>query len=401
MKLNENGDGHTLSLVIPAEEAAIQSTLERAVRAVERFREEAKFGACEVILVDDGSTDKTLEIARKVAGIRIVTYPRNRGYGAAIETGFAAARGNYLAFMDADGTCDPDFLLELWKEMGTNGADVVLGCRLHGRSKMPLVRRLGNIFYAWLLFCISKVRLQDTASGMRLLKRSALSLLSPLPEGLSYTPAMSAKCVMDPRLTIREVDMPYEDRVGESKLNVLRDGIRFLQVILITGVFYSPVRIFGGLGLIIGGWGLIWVILAPMLGYTSLEHVFMPGYISLFLGALCMTVGLTFHLFSKQILPGWPTGKVERWISKTFSASLLLWTAFFYLVAAVAMFLSGISGGTCSIHLALLLGGFLLHVAVLCVFVAVGRIIIAEIDKWRETDHSKEGLLAGVEIIEA
>ncbi len=89
MKLNENGDGHTLSLVIPAlnEEAAIQSTLERAVRAVERFREEAKFGACEIILVNDGSTDRTLEIARKVAGVRIVTYPRNRGYGAAIETG--------------------------------------------------------------------------------------------------------------------------------------------------------------------------------------------------------------------------------------------------------------------------------------------------------------------------
>ncbi len=393
---------HVFSLIIPAfnEESAVQETLRRAVDAMGRLKKDGVISDGEVILVNDGSTDATLSMAKEVPGVRIVTYFRNRGYGGAIETGFAVAKGDVLAFMDADGTCSPDCFVELWREMELKNADVVLGCRLHGRSKMPLIRRLGNIFYAWLLFAISKVKLRDTASGMRLIQRRALAFLYPLPKGLSYTPAMSAKCVMDPRLKISEVEMPYEERVGKSKLNVLRDGLRFLQVILITGVFYSPLRIFGGLGVFVIGLGVLGTLLCGWLcGGGFFLQALICGYLPLLIGTLCMAVGLTFHLFSKQILPGWPTGEIERWIAKTFRASLLLWAAFICMLLACAVFAGAMVYGILSLSFAFLLCGFLLHIGVLCVFVAVGRIIMAEINKWQHAERSREELLSGIETV--
>src|SRR5262249_46842934 len=110
-------------------------------------------------------------------------------------------------------------------------------------SKMPRIRRLGNRIYAFLLGLLCGQHVTDTASGMRVIRRSALDLLYPLPDRLHFTPAMSARALLS-GLTIKEVPMAYQERIGQSKLHVVRDGVRFLQTIFEGVLCYRPERLF-------------------------------------------------------------------------------------------------------------------------------------------------------------
>jgi hypothetical protein len=104
------------------------------------------------------------------------------------------------------------------------------------------VRIIGNQIFAMLLGVLSKRAVRDTASGMRVLRREALADLYPLPTGLHFTPAMSARALLEGKLRLVEVSMPYAERVGRSKLSVVRDGVRFLDVILRAAFCYRPSR---------------------------------------------------------------------------------------------------------------------------------------------------------------
>jgi hypothetical protein len=125
---------------------------------------------------------------------------------------------------------------------------VVLGCRLNRDSKMPVVRRIGNFAFASILTVVSSTRVRDTASGMRVVRRTSLPNLYPLPDGLQFTPAMSARAILSRDLKIIEIDMPYREREGQSKLRVIKDGLRFLRVIGEAAFLYRPSRPLGLLG---------------------------------------------------------------------------------------------------------------------------------------------------------
>ena len=239
-----------LSIVIPAlnEEESIASTVQRCLDARERIRRVGGVRDIEVIVVSDGSTDRTAGIAHEIAAretsVRVIVFEQNRGYGAAIKEGFRQSAGELVSFLDADGTCDPTYFGELCASLQSEDASVVLGSRMAPGNQMPRVRRLGNRLYALLLGSLSGRAVTDTASGMRVLRRDCLSELYPLPDGLHFTPAMSARAVMS-EMRIVEVPMSYAERVGESKLHVLRDGVRFLYAIRDAAMLYRPSRIFG------------------------------------------------------------------------------------------------------------------------------------------------------------
>ena len=116
---------------------------------------------------------------------------------------------------------------------------------------MPAVRRIGNALFAMIMCLFSLSRVKDTASGMRVVRRASLSKVLPLPDGLQFTPAMSAsaRALLSEDVRIVEIDMPYSERQGESKLRVGKDGVRFLKVILETAFLYRPSRPLGILGL--------------------------------------------------------------------------------------------------------------------------------------------------------
>ena len=236
----------SLSVIIPAynEEAAIASIIRRTKAVAPEIKRIHGLDFVEIIVVNDGSTDKTFENARKEKGVSIITYDKNRGYGATIKAGFRLSRGDIVGFLDADGTCDPAFFIDLCAPLMRAEADVVLGNRINHGSKMPLVRKVGNILYAGLLRFLTNNVVHDTSSGMRAIKREALPLLYPLPDGMDFTPAMSAKALFDTGVRIKEIPMPYLQRVGKSKLHVLKDGMKFLTIILETAFAYRPLLIY-------------------------------------------------------------------------------------------------------------------------------------------------------------
>lgn len=239
-----------LSIVIPAlnEEEAIRGVVEGCLATAPALQTGAGIDQLEVIVVDDGSTDRTAEIVRSISGARLVSHPRNLGYGRALKTGFEAATGDWLGFLDGDGTCDPGFFETLCREATVREADIVLGSRMHAGSQMPRARRLGNWLFARLLTLWSGRKVQDSASGMRVIRASAWLRLLPLPDGLNFTPAMSCRAIFDRGLKIEEVTMPYRERQGRSKLSVVGDGFRFLGIIALTALTYQPLRFYAALG---------------------------------------------------------------------------------------------------------------------------------------------------------
>ena len=236
----------SLSIIIPAfnEEDAIENTLERCLAARDSIIRNTHINTVEIIVVSDGSTDRTAEIASSYESIVVIAYENNQGYGAAIKLGFSKASGELVGFMDADGTCDPEYFVELCNVAIDESADMVMGCRMHKESKMPGLRWLGNRMYAALVSYLSGRRIRDTATGMRVLRKDALRKLYPLPTGLHFTPAMTFRAIVA-KLTICELSMPYDERTGRSKLKILRDGLRFFMSIIEIALCFCPLKFFG------------------------------------------------------------------------------------------------------------------------------------------------------------
>ncbi|MBI5209276.1 MAG: glycosyltransferase family 2 protein [Elusimicrobia bacterium] len=307
--------GKTLSIILPAynEEGAIDGAVRRVLEARKAIIRETDLASVEVIVVDDGSRDRTGDIVARHADARLIVHPRNRGYGCALMTGFEAAGGDYLAFMDADGTIDPQCFVTLYQALKRAGADLAIGGRLHPGSQMPRVRVIGNRFYAAVISWLSGVPVTDTASGVRVFSRALLPRLRPLPGGLHFTPAMTARAAcMGARIV--EAPIPYAERVGQSKLNVLADGLRFLRVILGIIFSYYPLRIFGPAGLIFAavalGYG-VWPV-AYYLEHRRLEpDVMIYRLLTIVTLSVCSLICLTYGGLAQK-LSDMATGKESR-----------------------------------------------------------------------------------------
>lgn len=283
-----------LSICIPVfnEEHAITETLERCL-AVETDLRRCGIDNLEVIAVDDGSADGTADAIRGFPQVRLIQHENNRGYGAALKTGFAASQHELIGFLDADATYPPELFPKLCTEIVADGADLVIGSRMTGAdSEMPFVRRLGNRIFAGLLTLIGRTPVTDSASGMRVFRRDVLDVLSPLPDGLNLTPVMSTRAVHEGIKWV-EVPIPYRERVGASKLNVAKDGVRFFSTMVTTALAYNPVRIFGAVGL--GGVALactlmLIVVLLRAQGVTTLGPL---GTFAVFAALVSGVAGVT------------------------------------------------------------------------------------------------------------
>jgi glycosyltransferase involved in cell wall biosynthesis len=344
-----------LSIVIPAlnEEEAIGNTIERCQKAVFEIETHTIITEVQIVVVSDGSTDKTVEIAKRFTGIELIIFEKNRGYGAAIKAGWELAQGDYLAFLDADGTCDPRYFKQMCQTIEAENADVVIGSRMGKKSKMPTVRRFGNILFALLLKFLSKKQLTDSASGMRVVRKASLNQLLPLPDGLHFTPAMSARVLMDQRLKIVEIDMEYEERVGNSKLRLLKDGVRFLWIILSTALYIRPSSLSVPISLVVSMFGLM-VAASPIHYYIKdgviLESMIYRFIVLFLLGStvisiLCFTViaehtiALTLLRYNRTIpleQSWWSPSKMRIFL---ITSGLLSVFAFFLILPGIKPFL--------------------------------------------------------------
>jgi len=366
-----------LSVVIPAynEENGIKEIADR-VLAVEPALKEAGVERLELLVVDDGSKDRTAEVAEAIPGVSLIRHPKNKGYGAALKTGFSKASGELIGFLDADGTYPPEYFPQLCKS-ALNGSELVIGSRMAGEdSKMPITRRVGNFFFANLLSILGRQKVTDSASGMRVFKREILEQIYPLPDGLNLTPVMSTRALHE-GIKIVEVPIPYSERVGRSKLSVIRDGQLFLQSMVWTAMSYNPVRILGLVGLGgIGVTGLVFLglLVARLNGITTLGpcgvFALFVALVSSVAGLNIFALGVTFNylislfykrpirqgLFGKPIFKtpldqqfGWMGGLAILLGAVIAVASLTLgvngWEIdrlWFYLLSSAMLFLAGI-----------------------------------------------------------
>ncbi|MCW0379400.1 Undecaprenyl-phosphate 4-deoxy-4-formamido-L-arabinose transferase [Xanthomonas sacchari] len=196
----------------------------------------------EVIVVDDGSTDATAQVARD-HGARVLGSPYSMGNGAAIKRGARAATGDILVFMDADGQHDPQDIPKLLTMLDA-GYDMVVGAR--DRSGQASIHRgFANRFYNWLASRMTGFQVKDLTSGFRAVRAERFrEFLHLLPNGFSY-PTTSTMAFFRSAYPVAYVPIPVAKRVGTgSHIRPLKDGIRFLLIIFKIATLYSPLKLF-------------------------------------------------------------------------------------------------------------------------------------------------------------
>jgi glycosyltransferase involved in cell wall biosynthesis len=249
----------------------------------------------EVVVIDNGSTDGSGDLARN-AGAHVVVEPR-RGYGSAYLAGLEAARGDYVVMVDADLTYDfgeiPSFVREL-----EAGADVVIGNRMQNikPGAMPLLSRLGNPLLSGFLNILHRTNIHDAHCGMRALRRDVVPALNLRTVGMEFASEMVIRATRE-RLDVREVPISLHPRVGESKLSPFRDGWRHLRLILVynpTFLFIIPGLVFFAVGSLIA---LLVFLEVPVFGRDLLLHSLIFGCLLVLIGVQAIGLGLSARAF--------------------------------------------------------------------------------------------------------
>ncbi len=220
-----------LSIFFPFwnEEQNLKSVVEKAIPIAQKFAQE-----WEIIMVDDGSSDKTLEIARQLERedprLIAVSHDKNRGYGAALKTGFSKARYKYVVFNDGDGQFDLGEISGFLEKI--DKADMVIGFRKK-RLDNPFRHVLMNLLKVW-DFIFFGFRFKDIDCGFKLFTKDALDKILPLQsEGAMITTEILAKAKRS-KLKISEVEVHHYPRIyGDQSGGNLRVIIRAVRESLI------------------------------------------------------------------------------------------------------------------------------------------------------------------------
>ena len=230
------------SIVVPCynEELAIEETVHELARVIEGLDD------VEVLFVDDGSRDRTSEIlANAIAGdrrMRQLSHNKNRGYGAALKTGIAYSRSTLIAITDADGTYPNERLPEFIDQCAEY--DMVVGARVGAGVRYSRLRSIPKVFLRRWASWIARQNIPDINSGMRVFRRDvALRYIRILPDTFSFTTTITLALLTNSH-PVQFVPITYAPRVGKSKIKPIRDTLRFIMLILRTGTYFAPLRVF-------------------------------------------------------------------------------------------------------------------------------------------------------------
>ena len=235
-----------LSIIIPANnEAATVGDLVGRIRS--------DFPNAEILVVDDGSSDRTAALARE-RGAKVISHPQSLGNGAAVKAGARAAEGEILVFLDADGQHDPADIPRLLEKLD-EGHDMVVGARSSSSHANP-ARLAANGIYNVIASMVTGHRIPDLTSGFRAVKADLFrKFLYLLPNGFSY-PTTITMAFMRAGYPVEFLPIEARQRVGKSHIKPIRDGLRFLIIIFKIATLYAPLKLFMPTSLAFFGVGL-------------------------------------------------------------------------------------------------------------------------------------------------
>ncbi len=293
----------TVSIIIPClnEEGAIG----RCVAQIFNFQFSIfnKKIKKEIIVVDNGSTDRSAERAKK-AGAKVIFEPR-KGYGRALLSGLNRATGDYLIFADGDGSYDFRETNYFFDKL-LNGYDLVIGSRLNGKiekNAMPFLHRyFGTPIINFLFRIFFKQKVSDINSGFRGITKKAFDKLRLYSTGMEFASEMLYKACKS-GLRITEVPVTYHRRIGQSKLSSFRDAWRHLKFMLLFSpgfLFVLPGGILGGLG----GLGVLWLLPGKqfIMGRYFDIHTMIVSAFMVLLGFQIVFLGLFAKVFAVNFL---------------------------------------------------------------------------------------------------
>lgn len=295
-----------LSIVLPClnEENAINPCLD----SIKNIIKNNISLSTEIIIVNNNSTDNSKSIIQEYQKNNpsfnlVLTEEKIRGYGSAYKKGFSVAKGKYIFMADIDGTYDFNEIPLFIAKLNAN-YDFVVGNRFSRNKKnkyntlgsMPWHHRyIGNPFLSMLVRIFFGVKIKDIHCGARAIKRKSLEKLSLVTNGMEFASEMIIKA-SKAHLSITEIPIKYNKRIGTSKLQSLRDGWRHMRFIFI----YSPIILFfiPGLFLLIIGLLSMTVLYVSNPSYFKITFYFHP----MFFSAGCITTGyqlIYFAFFAK------------------------------------------------------------------------------------------------------
>ena len=268
----------TISIVLPAknESAAIGQTLAQ----IQQLQL-----AHEIIVVNDGSTDQTKQVA-ETAGAKVVTHPYSKGNGAAIKTGARTATGDIIVFMDADGQHDPQDITRLIEKI-EQGYDLVVGARQKG-SQASIGRGIANALYNNLATYMTEQKVEDLTSGFRAVRADKFrEFLYLLPNGFSY-PTTSTMAFFRAGYSVTYVPIHAAKRIGKSHIQPLKDGVRFFLIIFKIATLFSPLKMFLPIAILLFMIGTGWYgyTLWDAGRFTNMSALLYTGSIMIFLMGL-------------------------------------------------------------------------------------------------------------------
>lgn len=294
MSLVDNKLGETtptavppITLLIPAynEENGIGPVLE----AVKRLGLPG-----EILVVDDGSTDRTFEVAR-ASGVEVIRHDVNRGYGQALKSGILASQYDIIVITDADGTYPNEQIRNLLSHMRTH--DMVVGARTGANVNIPLVRRPAKKFLNVLANYLAGTEIPDLNSGLRAFRKDvAKQFFHILPSGFSFTTTITL-AMLSNGYRVKYLPIDYHQREGRSKIHPIRDTVGFTTLIVRTTLYFNPLKVFMPLS------GLVFLSAIVLLIYSKfvLHRVMDISVIVLLSAALQIAViGMLADLIDKR-----------------------------------------------------------------------------------------------------
>lgn len=270
-----------ISVIVPAynEEKAIVGVLKELKKTMATTHRNY-----EIIVVDDGSSDKTVRRVLPIEDIILIQHPFNRGYGAALKTGIQKARGELIVITDADGTYPNDEIPRLLTF--TKQYDMVVGARTGEQVQMSAIRRFAKFFLVKLSNYLVKTKIPDLNSGLRIFrKETAMKFFNILPPKFSFTTTITLAYLCNDYL-IKYVPINYNPRKGESKIRST-DTLNFTSLIIRTMTFFKPLRVFFPISLLLLLIAFLvfiftWIVIGKVMDITVIVLVIAAIQIGLF-----------------------------------------------------------------------------------------------------------------------